>query len=385
MMMAEGDESAMGKQLPMRSATGVIETCWVDVCRLALAVVVALQLRTMFGYRRVIAPSGQDIALDAHEAAQLGFCRARLRGLLRSSEFEMIDRVLGTLEHSGDDCGAKTRKEWLWKRNIEDVRGKGEFFKACDGNHCEILVAVMTLLSKNMKRHIIGGDSCLYFRAFDLIDSKLRETFTLFDDIEENFNFNMPISLAQVNKALIVLFMIMYPLTINHTTGFLMNILMPAAGSLVFLILEYLAIDMEVIFGLGRTHMDVSENLHQLEAEILTILDFSARYHERHTGTMPKVLREFRWVKLPIEYHHNRSGPTDSGLQWGLALTSEAHVVEALYQEISWNTSQAAEWNANCLSSSEAASDRRTLWADGTLYRSQAVTQASCLSTTRRH
>lgn len=219
----------------------------------------------------------------------------------------------------------------------------------------------------NFKSHWLGltrkGESCLYFRTFDVIDQKMHNVIRLFDDIEENLVLTTPIALAQVNKTLVALFMIMFPLAVHHTAGFMINLLLPALGALVFLMLEHMAVEMEVIFGLGRAHMDVLENLHQLEAECLAILRYGEEDHFKFTRRRPCVLKEFQWVKLPTDYHFRRATNwcARETPRWGLALASEAHLAEELYDEITLKTS--ATFSGATPSSS--ATNSRTLWADG--------------------
>jgi predicted membrane chloride channel (bestrophin family) len=349
-----------------------IEKCWTDTCRLAIALLLTVHMRALFGYRRAL--NRREMDLDDEDVVQLSFNRARLRGLLNDEEFGRVDRILGALEIvSEQNAGTMNHQSWTWKDSRVDLSGNQTIFNDDVENVCEIFVAVAQMLSSSLRRHIIGYYG-FHLRAFDLLDKKLRYATALFDDIEDNFIVTTPIGFAQISKQIITVLIVTLPLALEAEAGFLSNVLFPGALAMFFILMERTAIDMEVIFGTEKEHIDILQSVNELEKECLTMLKLGEMDKEKRCGIRPRVLDRFVWVKFPHDYSCKRESRDDFvddwdrthcsreiADAWGLALRSEAEVVEKLYLEI---VNSLHSMQGSICSSTRSHADARRLMGD---------------------
>eukprot|EP00427_Karlodinium_veneficum_P012669 CAMPEP_0169066118 /NCGR_PEP_ID=MMETSP1015-20121227/2780_1 /TAXON_ID=342587 /ORGANISM="Karlodinium micrum, Strain CCMP2283" /LENGTH=451 /DNA_ID=CAMNT_0009124765 /DNA_START=67 /DNA_END=1422 /DNA_ORIENTATION=- len=309
---------------------------WLDTSRLSIAVLIGAHLRAMIGFQKVVAPPGVPFGIDSDESAQIRYNRARLRGLLKQDEFEFIDHLIGNIEKYPQKCSSKQYK-WIQSAiDFVDFRGEGG---GGWKNQCETVIVLATMLSMTFKHHL-NKPYGFVERAMNLLDEKISRSLELYQEIESNIAIPFPICFAQVNKLLLVMFLVAFPFVIDSEIGLGLNVCIPMIGAFIFCSIEFIAVEIEVCFGLDAQDVNILRFVRVLECECMTMLNLAETTHREEDGKGVEVCDKFVWVQVPGDYsifsgrtcdNCNCSGKHSTA--WCLALKSEASAAEALYAE----------------------------------------------------
>merc|ERR1712070_318978 len=125
-----------------------------------------------------------------------------------------------------------------------------------------------------------------------------------------------------------------FPLAVHTDYGLFLNMALLMAATFLFISLEHIVVALEVCFGLGAADVNALQMVAQLESELITILKLGEMEHTQKNGSLPRVLDQYTWVKLPPDYDVSPkrlsfSGPAE--VLFGLALKTEAEIVERMY------------------------------------------------------
>jgi hypothetical protein len=307
---------------------------WLDSSRLSVAVLIGAHLRAMIGFQKVVAPPGVPFGIDKDEAAQIRYNRARLRGLLHQDEFEFIDHLIGNIDSHPQKCSSKQFK-WVQSAiDLVEFRGDGG---GSWKNQCEIVIVLATMLSMTFKHHL-NKPYGFVERAMNLLDEKISRSLELYQEIESNIAIPFPICFAQVNKLLLVMFLLAFPFVIDAEIGLALNISIPMVGAFIFCSIEFIAVEIEVCFGLDVQDVNILRFVRVLECECMTMLNLAEIQHVDDDGKSVEVCDKFQWIQAPGDYaifsgrtcNSCAAGPSKA---WCLALKSEANAAELLYNQ----------------------------------------------------